>query len=1144
MHRKKLSIVFAVILILSLVGFLPSNGVLDTVSAENISVPGDYNSIQLAVDNAAAGDTIIVSEGNYIENIEISKPLEIKSEGEYENCIIEASDKNKPVLLISTNDVKIDGFTIKNSSTDAGISIINSDRCTISNNRIENNNIGISLVGKVSDSVNGTVVENNIIEENQENGIYSYICRDNRFSNNSIKSNGEDSLEGAGIKSQELIYSEVYNNTIENNQNGIFLINSDNNIIKDNKLVLNDRYGLELKFCSYNRLRENHFSQNRYNFDIFQHKTSNEYKHYIHDIDSTNTINNKPIYYFVDEKDKTIENNAGFIGLINCSNIVVRNLELSKNGQGILLVSSKNSLVENVEMHNNLHGIYLNDSDENEFDGNHIFKNNRSGITLVNAEKNKFSTNNISFNKDLGGIEVYQSTNNSFERNIVYKNHVSGINIVGSSKTKVMNNQFEKNVGHGIYINHYSYKNTINYNIVSNNQFSEISIQSNSENNTVVENKIRESKSEDTGYGIQIYTSSHNNLKNNNLNLQSSDGIYIFKSNNNSVFGNRVETDEGAMGIYLSSSQNNQITENSLMENEVGLMINASKNNDFLNNTIINSNLHGIHLSKSSNYNLVKGNSIFYTKNGYGLMIEGSYSNLIYDNYLYNSRNAYDEGQNSWNISKTPKENIAGGNYQGGNLWSDFDEEDEGARDQNGDGIADGVYDVPGESNIDKLPLINKLIEENLPPNIPKEPVPENDGENVKVDTTLQWTCKDPNPIDALSYDVYFGTTESPPKIISNQTSLSFSPGDLNYNTTYYWKIVAWDSFGESSPGPIWKFKTIPKTDNIPPSKVTSLEVRNEYDGKLSLSWDAASDNIQVDHYNIYRDNKLISTTTSTNFLDTGLQNGLSYSYQVSAVDIFENEGAKSEVVTGIPTVSSDENLPPTSPIINGPKKGKQSTHYNYSFLSADPNGDNIIYIINWGTDENTTSNYTANYEFFNMSHSWEDAGIYVITAYARDKNNSESESSSITVLIDAVYVGDIGYMLDKNSDGNYDKFKSNKSGIETNLKKENGNYLIDSDGDYSWDYEYDPENDSLREYEGTLRIGGLNLFCFVTLIAVAIAVITAIVFAFQRLREETPESLDEEELLEEDIEESEGWRRMKKETESWGERNKEKDEK
>jgi len=83
-----------------------------------------------------------------------------------------------------------------------------------------------------------------------------------------------------------------------------------------------------------------------------------------------------------------------------------------------------------------------------------------------------------------------------------------------------------------------------------------------------------------------------------------------------------------------------------------------------------------------------------------------------------------------------------------------------------------------------------------------------------------------------------------------------------------------------------------------------------------------------------------------------------------------------------------------------------------------------------------------------------------------------------------------------------------------------------------------------LREYEGTLRIGGLNLFCFVTLIAVAIAVITAIVFAFQRLREETQESLDEEELLEEDIEESEGWRRMKKETESWGERNKEKDEK
>jgi len=54
-----------------------------------------------------------------------------------------------------------------------------------------------------------------------------------------------------------------------------------------------------------------------------------------------------------------------------------------------------------------------------------------------------------------------------------------------------------------------------------------------------------------------------------------------------------------------------------------------------------------------------------------------------------------------------------------------------------------------------------------------------------------------------VTYDVYFGKTSPPTKVVSNQTETSYNPGTLEYNTTYYWQIIAWDDQGESAEGPI-----------------------------------------------------------------------------------------------------------------------------------------------------------------------------------------------------------------------------------------------------------------------------------------------------------------------------------------------------
>ena len=96
----------------------------------------------------------------------------------------------------------------------------------------------------------------------------------------------------------------------------------------------------------------------------------------------------------------------------------------------------------------------------------------------------------------------------------------------------------------------------------------------------------------------------------------------------------------------------------------------------------------------------------------------------------------------------------------------------------------------------------------NQPPNIPSNPNPSNSSTGVSVNADLSWTGGDPDSGDTVTYDVYFGTSSSPPKLVGNQSGLSYDPGTLAYNTPYYWRIVAWDNHGTSCAGPLWHFRT------------------------------------------------------------------------------------------------------------------------------------------------------------------------------------------------------------------------------------------------------------------------------------------------------------------------------------------------
>ncbi|MCD4735601.1 MAG: hypothetical protein K8R53_06125 [Bacteroidales bacterium] len=96
----------------------------------------------------------------------------------------------------------------------------------------------------------------------------------------------------------------------------------------------------------------------------------------------------------------------------------------------------------------------------------------------------------------------------------------------------------------------------------------------------------------------------------------------------------------------------------------------------------------------------------------------------------------------------------------------------------------------------------------NQQPAAPANPLPNDGAVNVGADTTLSWTCSDPDG-DALFYTIFFGENANPPLVITNHPDTFYIPGLLNYNTEYYWKIITVDAYGDSAVGPVWSFTTM-----------------------------------------------------------------------------------------------------------------------------------------------------------------------------------------------------------------------------------------------------------------------------------------------------------------------------------------------
>lgn len=178
-------------------------------------------------------------------------------------------------------------------------------------------------------------------------------------------------------------------------------------------------------------------------------------------------------------------------------------------------------------------------------------------------------------------------------------------------------------------------------------------------------------------------------------------------------------------------------------------------------------------------------------------------------------------------------------------------------------------------------------------------------------------------------------------------------------------------------------------------------------------------------------------------------------------------------------------NNPPETPVIAGPLSGHIATSYQYTLVSIDTDGENLTYFIDWGDNTNSTSESIRSGLSVELSHQWNAPGFYFVQAYSQDPDKNASGIYQITVTIDVKYVQNLGYLIDSNGDGTYDRFHSNETGVETTVNHQtNGAYLIDTDGDGKWNIEYDPKSGQTQDY----REQPILQYALIVLVALIIA--------------------------------------------------------
>jgi len=251
---------------------------------------------------------IYVRDGVYCERIVVNKTLSLIGASKY-GTIIDANNIGK-VVEVTSNNVTITNFSIRNSGYQkAGIYLADVQGCSIQDNHLTNNYIGIWLQSSFNNNISRNTVTNNHQEGYYPEGIRLELSHHNILSENNVTNNffgvnvrgsSNNSIYGNRVANHDdfgfWVYAssnnEVYENSVTQNEVGFWIRQSSDNTFYRNILEENYVFGVRLERASNNILSQNTLVSNFEAIQLLFSHANNIYG---------NNITNSSYGFFVEE---------------------------------------------------------------------------------------------------------------------------------------------------------------------------------------------------------------------------------------------------------------------------------------------------------------------------------------------------------------------------------------------------------------------------------------------------------------------------------------------------------------------------------------------------------------------------------------------------------------------------------------------------------------------------------------------------------------------------------------------------------------------------------------------------------------------------------------------------------------------------
>ena len=614
----------------------------------------DYYFIQDAIDASEDGDTIRVYEGQYREDIHVSKSVSLIGNGS-EQCVIEGIGNS---ITISAPWVNISGFSIsKLFQNNIGIYVL-SDDVRIFDSVIKNHHTGIRL-----SEVSNLNMTNNTIGPNRYQGLHIDRINGSRIEFNAFFEQGitfggsvNTTIRNNTMNGKPLVFLQnksdvvvpegsgqiildgcnrisITDQNISNTDIGIQLIDSSDCTIEDCKISLESYYtrGISLTFSSDgNHIEDNSISISSYGYAIFLDESSNA-------VISRNSIKNGDNGILVRDRsnDAYIHNNTimdsrygiqiGFSGAVSSNSIIEHNW--IENVSDAIIVDRGchiSSIQYNTIVTVRDTAISLTAESHIPFSQN-IIRGSESGIILESCDMITLLGNTIEGCEI--GITLEDCSNFSISENVITECDI-GIYMNSCDLMTIWDNNISVSGDYGMMVHKAKgmqvfdiYDNSIkgaNFSAIYSGEVGHMNIWNNVISDSHYGVNIQQSPnaivSENTlfkcYFGMVLgYISDNSRIMRNDIHSNEKGGVKMYNADLYDIYNNSIR-DNGEFGIYIGGSNTCTFIGNVISgNNNSGIYLDYSRNDVFQNN-LIEHNTIGINATRSLFQNTFQNNTI------------------------------------------------------------------------------------------------------------------------------------------------------------------------------------------------------------------------------------------------------------------------------------------------------------------------------------------------------------------------------------------------------------------------------------------------------------------------------------------------------------------------------------------------------